>query len=138
MPNLSFPSLTGLTDLAEALSDAGRTTEALAVVERVEPSEAGWLTPELLRVKGTLLLLQNTPAAPEAAEDRFRQAIDVARQQKALSWELRAATSLARLLRDQGHSADATALLKPVFERFTEGYDTADLKAARALLDALR
>jgi Tetratricopeptide repeat len=94
-PNLNFPFLTGLTELAEALSDVGRTSEALALLEPVKPSEAGWLTPELLRVKGTLLLLQNTPAVPEAAEDHLRQALDVARQQEALSWELRAATSLA-------------------------------------------
>jgi predicted ATPase len=93
---------------------------------------------ELVRVKGELLLLQGAPGAAAAAEDHFRQALDWARRQGALSWELRAATSLARLLRDQGHSADARALLKPVFEGFTEGYDTADLKAARALLDALR
>jgi predicted ATPase len=54
-----------------------------------------------------------------------------------LSWELRAATSLARLLRDQGRSADATALLQPVYDRFTEGFATADLKAAKALIDDL-
>ena len=72
------------------------------------------------------------------AEDHFRQSLDWARRQSALSCELRAATSLARLLRDQGPSADATALLQPVYDRFTEGFDTADLKAAKALLDALR
>jgi predicted ATPase len=54
-----------------------------------------------------------------------------------LSWELRAATSLARLLRDQGRFADAMALLQPVYDRFTEGFDTADLMTAKALLDAL-
>ena len=55
----------------------------------------------------------------------------------ALFWDLRAATSLTRLLSDQGQSADAIALLQPVYDRFTEGFDTADLKAAKALLDAL-
>ena len=78
------------------------------------------------------------PGAGAAAEDHFRQALDWARRQGALSWELRAATSLARLRRDQGLSADATVLLQPVYGRFTEGFDTADLKAAKALLDALR
>ena len=73
-----------------------------------------------------------------AAEGHFRQALDWARRQAALSWELRAATSLARLLSDHGRSADATALLQPVYDRFTEGFDTADPKAAKALLDTLR
>jgi predicted ATPase len=72
------------------------------------------------------------------AEDHFRQALDWARRQGALSWELRAATSLARLLRDQGRSADALALLQPVYDRFTEGFGTANLKTAKALLDTLR
>ena len=94
--------------------------------------------PELLRVKGELVLLQNAAAQAAAAEDYFRQARDWARRQGALSWELRAAASLARLLRDQGRSAEALALLQPVYERFTEGFDTADLKLARALLDDLR
>jgi len=71
-----------------------------------------------------------------AAEDCFVAAIDVAREQGALSWELRAATSLARLLRDLNRSADALALLQPVYNQFTEGFDTADLKTAKALLDA--
>jgi predicted ATPase len=78
------------------------------------------------------------PGAAAAAEDHFRQALDWARRQGTLSWELRAATSLARLLHDQGRSADAMALLQPVYDRFTEGFDTTDLKAAKALLDALR
>ena len=70
-------------------------------------------------------------------EDHFRQALDWARQQGALSWELRAATSLARLLHTQGRSADGLAILQPVYERFTEGFDTADLKSAKGLLAAL-
>ena len=70
------------------------------------------------------------------AEDHFRQALDSARQQGALSWELRAATSLARLWNGQNRRTEALALLQPVYDRFTEGFDTADLKAAKALLDA--
>jgi len=76
-------------------------------------------------------------AAAAAAEGYFRQALDWAGRQGALSWELRAATSLARLLNDQKRSADATALLQPVYDRFTEGFATADLKEAKALLDHL-
>ena len=73
----------------------------------------------------------------ETAEDLFRQALDGARRQEALSCELRAATSLARLLRDQGRSADAIACLQPIYDRFTEGFGTADLIAAKQLLDDL-
>jgi predicted ATPase len=92
---------------------------------------------ELLRVKGELLLLQGGSSAAATAEDHFRQALDWAHRQGALSWELRAATSIARLLRDQSRAADALALLQPIYDRFMEGFDTADLKAAKALLDAL-
>jgi predicted ATPase len=100
-------------------------------------SQSRWAIAELLRIRGELLLLQGAPGAAAAAEDHYRQALGWARRQGALSWELRAAISLARLLRDQGRSADAVALLQPVFDRFTEGFDKADLKAAKALLDAL-
>jgi predicted ATPase len=100
--------------------------------------EGRWPIAEFLRVKGELLLLQGASAAGAAAEDHFRRAIDWVRRQGALSFERRAATSLARLLRNQGRSADATALLQPVYDRFTEGFDTADLKTAKALLDALQ
>ena len=101
-------------------------------IVRSEHTEERWVIAELLRVKGELLLLRGAPGAAAAAEDHFRQALDWARRQGALSWELRAATSLARLWRDQGRSADAMALLQPVYERFTEGFETADLKAAIA------
>jgi len=100
----------------------------------MDRSQSGWLVPELLRIKGELLLLQGTTGTTEAAEDLFRQALNVARQQEAISWELRAATSLAQLLRNQGRTDDAIACLQPVYDRFTEGFDTADLKRARALL----
>jgi predicted ATPase len=97
-----------------------------------------WLIAELLRIKGELLLLQGGSSAAAMAEDYFRQALDWARRQGALSFELRAATSLARLLRDQGRSADALALLQPIYDRFTEGFETADLKTAKALLGTLQ
>jgi predicted ATPase len=101
----------------------------------MEQSEVGWLTPELLRLKGELLLLQRTSAGAETAESLFRQALDGARRQEMLSWELRAAASFARLLRHQGRPADAIAYLRPVYNRFTEGLGTADLIAAKQLLD---
>jgi predicted ATPase len=127
--------------LAEALGRAGQIAHGVAAIDeaivRSKHTEERWAIAELLRVKGKLLLLQTASGGTAAAEDLFRQALDVARGQGALSWELRAATSLARLLQDQGRSADALALLQPVYDRFTEGFDTADLKAARALLDTL-
>ena len=126
---------------AEALGRAGYIADGLAAIEeaisRAERTEERWAMAELLRVKGELLLLQGAPGAAAVAEDHFRQALDWARQQGALSWELRAATSLARLLHTQGRSADGLAILQPVYERFTEGFDTADLKSAKGLLAAL-
>jgi predicted ATPase len=128
--------------VAEALGRAGEIEEGLALVgsaiTHTERAGERWLTPELLRVRGELLLSQNAAGAAAVAEDHFRHALGWAHGQGALSWELRAAISLARLLRDRGRSADAAAILRPVYERFTEGFDTADLSAARALLDALR
>jgi predicted ATPase len=88
-------------------------------------------------VKGELLLLQGAPEAAATAEDHFRQALDWARRQGALSWELRAATSLARLLRDRDRIGEARDLLSSVYGRFTEGFGTADLQAAKQLLDKL-
>jgi predicted ATPase/DNA-binding winged helix-turn-helix (wHTH) protein len=127
--------------MAEALGRAGQITDGLAVIEEAidhsESTEERWAIAEMLRSKGELLLLQGAPGAVTAAEGYFRQARDWACRQGALSWELRAATSLARLLSDQDHSADARAVLQPVYERFTEGLDTADLRAAKVLLNEL-
>ncbi len=135
-PSSSFQFLTGLSELADALAHTGRIAEGLVLLEaEIERSETSWLTPELLRLKGELLLLQGTPSAAERPEALFRQALDEARRQGALSWELRAATSLARLKRDQGRSANAIACLQPVYDRFTEGFGTADLITAKQLLD---
>jgi predicted ATPase len=116
-----------LRALAEALAGAGEVAEGLATIdEALARSE---------RNKGELLLLQAGSDAVLSAEDHFRQAIDWAGRQSALSWELRAATSLARLRRDQGRSKEARELLAPVYARFTEGFETADLRTAKALID---
>jgi hypothetical protein len=136
--NFSYQSLIGLTELVESAVDSGRIAEGLALVEAgIDQSEAGWVTPELLRLKDELFQLQGTPASADASEALFRQAQDGARRQGTLSWELRAATSLARLLRKQGQSDHVVAVLQPVFNRFTEGFGTADLVAAKQLLDQL-
>ena len=130
-----------LLELAEALGRVGDVPRGLATLDRAldrtERTEGRWYVAEFQRIRGELLLLGGAPGAAAAAEGHFRQALDWARRQGALSWELRAATSLARLLSDQGRSTDATALLQPVYDRFTEGFNTADLKAAKALLGAL-
>ncbi len=137
-PDFSFRALSALTETAEALGQAGRIAEALPLVESgLDQSDGGWVTPELHRLKGELLLSQSAPAVATTAEDLFQQALDEARQQNALSWELRAAMSLARLRRDQGRAADAVACLRPVYDRFTEGFGTADLMAAKQLLSEL-
>jgi predicted ATPase len=131
-----------LSEMAEALGRAGQIAHGLTAIdeaiERCERTEEHWVMSELLRVRGELLRLQDAPAAAAAAEEHFWRALDWARRQGALSWELRAATSLARLLRDQDRPADAMALLQPVYDRFAEGFDTGDLKAAKALIDVFQ
>jgi predicted ATPase len=94
------------------------------------------MDPELLRLKGELLIALD-PGAKADAEVAFCQAIDIAQRQSSKSWELRAATSMARLWRDQGRRDEARELLAPVYGWFTEGFDTLDLKEAKALLDEL-
>jgi predicted ATPase len=125
-----------LTELAAGFARAGQAADGLAAaeqaIERSEQTKARWLFPELLRIRGELLLLQAATGATAAAEDHFRQAHGWAQRQGALSLELRAAMSLARLPHRHGGAADA--MLQSVYDRFTEGFDTADLKAARALL----
>jgi predicted ATPase/DNA-binding winged helix-turn-helix (wHTH) protein len=125
--------------LAEALGRAGQIPGGRAAIEeaivRSQHNEERWAIAELLRIRGELLLLQGGSGAAAAAEDHYEQALDWAHRQGALSWELRAATSLARLWRDQNRSTEAIALLTPIYHRFTEGFETADLKAAKALID---
>jgi predicted ATPase len=138
-PEASFqPDFTQfLGELAEGLGRAGQIAQGLEAIDealaRSERNEDRWCVAELLRIRGELLLLQGGPEAAAAAEDHYQQALGWARRQGALSWELRAAMSLAQLLRDQNRSAEAIALLAPIYNRFTEGFETADLKAAKAL-----
>ncbi len=125
---------------AECLEQHGNFDEALtaletAVVHCERTGDAIW-EPEAHRLIGDLLLRRN-PSAADRAEVSYRRAIERARSQEAKSWELRAATSLARLWRDQGKPAEARGLLAPIYGWFTEGFDTADLKDAKALLEEL-
>jgi len=105
--------------------------DALQIAERTGER---WFEAELYRHKGQLLLRQGRI---EAAEGLYRKALSIAVEQEAKLWELRAATSLARLRRDQGRHAEARDLLAPVYGWFTEGFDTPDLKEAKAVLDEL-
>jgi predicted ATPase len=125
---------------ADCLEKQGNTDEALTALEAavVHFERTGNVTwePEVHRLMGDLLLRRN-PSAPDQPEASYRRAIERARVQEARSWELRAATSLARLWRDQGRPADARDLLAPIYGWFTEGFATLDLKEAKALLDEL-
>jgi predicted ATPase len=109
-----------------------RLAEAAALVEKTEER---WATAEMHRLRGMLLLATNEH---DTAEDSFKQALAVARRQNAKFWELRAATSLGRLWRDQGKRNEAHDLLVPIYGWFTEGFDTRDLRDAKILLDKLR
>jgi class 3 adenylate cyclase/predicted ATPase len=129
-----------LSSLAMAYAELGQPDDAWRCVddaiEKVERSKEKWCEAEVHRVAGEIALksqMQDT----ERAETYFDRALAVARQQQAKSWELRAATSLARLWRDQGKPQQARELLAPVYGWFTEGFDTLDLKEAKALLDEL-
>jgi class 3 adenylate cyclase/predicted ATPase len=123
---------------AAACEMAGQIEESLILSEEafqiVERTGERWLEAELHRQKGQLLLQQGHPAA---AEELYRKALRIAREQEAKLWELRAAVSLARLRRDQGRHAEARELLAPVYGWFTEGFATPDLREAKALLDDL-
>ena len=129
-----------LSYLAFGLGKAGRPQDGLEVVEEGLASVAKTGEQiehtDLHHVKGELLLVQNPPDVAEA-ERCFHTAIEIARQQSARSLELRATTSLARLLAKQGRRDEARAMLAEIYNWFTEGFDTADLKDAKALLDEL-
>jgi predicted ATPase/DNA-binding winged helix-turn-helix (wHTH) protein len=136
---ICYPEFMGV--LAEGLAGRGQLSEALATIDearaRAERGGERWYIAELLRIKGELLLQLAGDQPIPAAEACFLGAIDVAQEQGALFWELRAAISLARLRMRQDRPDDARRFLAPVYDRFTEGFDTADLRAAKALLDDL-
>jgi predicted ATPase len=136
---MRYPDLLGV--LAEGLAGLGRLAEALATIdEALEWSNSAgelWCVAELRRIKGELLLQQMGERSSAAAENCFYEALEVARQQGALFWELRIALSLARFRVRQDRHEDARQVLAPVYERFTEGFETEDLRFARAILDSL-
>jgi predicted ATPase len=138
---LSYPEFMG--SFALALAGLGRLDEAHDAVCKAIEAAGGrddgeqWYVPELLRIKGEVLLRQISNQAVQAAADCFAQAAEMARGQGALFWELRAALSAARLRVRQKDRAGAAQILQPVYDRFTEGFDTADLTAAKSLLKTL-
>jgi predicted ATPase len=97
----------------------------------------GWYAPELFRIKGEVLLQQGAGQLALAAEECFDRAAQMAHEQGALFWELRIALSVARLRVSQGRHHEARAPLASVYERFTEGFATADMQAARIMLEGL-
>jgi predicted ATPase len=129
-----------LVPLAEVAGHAGQVEEGLRLLTEalvsLEISGRGDLLVEAHRLQGELLLRQAVPDATQA-EACFQQALAIARRQQAKSWELRAAMSLSRLWQQQGKRAEAHELLAPIYSWFTEGFDTADLQEAKALLEEL-
>ena len=127
--------------LAEGLAGAEQLTEALATIDealaQADRSGQHWCITELYRVKGELLLQEAGDQSIPAAEDCLQRALGIAQEQGALFWELRAALSLARLRIRRDQQDDARRILAPVYDQFTEGFETADLKQARALLEQL-
>jgi predicted ATPase len=128
----------GLGMLAQALHAAGALADALHAIDEAlalaQRQHELWIEPELYRIKGAVLQEQDATAAAHC----FERAIAVARERQTRSWELRATTSLTQLWAEQGEGNKGYDLLAPIYGWFTEGFDTPDLKDAKALLDALR
>ncbi|HTV27529.1 MAG TPA: winged helix-turn-helix domain-containing protein [Xanthobacteraceae bacterium] len=128
-----------LAELAAALAASGRIDESLTEIDGalrfVEETNCRWFIPEILRTKGEILLRKAADRSAPSAEDCLNQAAEMARVQGALFWELRIALSLARLRVAQSRPDEARQTLAPVYDRFTEGFETADLLAAKQLLD---
>ena len=126
--------------LAQGLAELGRFDEGLKqidkTIEHVETNGDFCYMPELLRVKANLVLSMPRPKT-DAVENCFTQSLEWSRRQGARAWELRTATDLAAFWASRGRSAEGRALLQPVFAQFTEGLDTADVKAAGDLLARL-
>ena len=129
-----------LSHLTKAYAELGQFNDAWRCIGEaltaVETTKERWFEAELHRIAGEVALLSPEPVAAKA-EAYFERALAVARQQQAKSWELRAAMSMARLWRDQGKPQQARELIAPVYGWFTEGFDTLDLKEAKALHDDL-
>ena len=129
-----------LPHLARAHAELGQFEAAWHCIGEAmtaaETTKETWCEAEIHRTAGEIALMSPEPDAAKA-QAHFERAIAIARAQQAKSWELRAATSLARLWRDHGKRQQARDLLAPVYGWFTEGFDTADLKEAKALLDEL-
>jgi predicted ATPase/DNA-binding winged helix-turn-helix (wHTH) protein len=127
--------------LAEALGRIGAISRGHATVDqalmRSERDEERWYMAEFLRIKGELLRLEDTPRAMREAQEQFRRSLECARQQNAPSWELRTSISLARLYQGQGQFVEARDALAPIYSLFKEGFQTTDLKTAKALIEAL-
>ena len=131
--------------LAQAYGRAGQAEEGLSVLAEalalVEEIGERYYEAEIYRLRGELLLVQGNQVEAETsihqAEGCFRHAIEVARRQQAKSWELRATTSLARLWREQDKQEEARESLAEIYRWFTEGFDTADLREAKVLLEQL-
>jgi predicted ATPase/DNA-binding winged helix-turn-helix (wHTH) protein len=128
-------------EYAEGLRLAGRVAEGLQIVDKAlamcERDEEFWCIAEVLRIKGELLQAEGSAAAEAKAEELFRQSLDWAHRQEALSWELRTALSLARRYQKSGRRREARNLLAPIYGRFIEGFETADLRHAKVLIDEL-
>jgi predicted ATPase len=126
--------------LAETCSRVGEVEEGLAALAEalrvVEETGIGFYEPELHRLQGELLMARG-PENPSDAEASFRQAIAIARRQGAKSLELRTILSLSRLYLRQGRRVEARPMLAEIYGWFTEGFDTADLQEAKALLDLI-
>ena len=130
----------GLSLLGKSYADLDQPDDALRSVNEakdvIERTEDRWCEADVHRIAGEIALRSPQPDAAKA-EAHFERALAVARQQQAKSWELRAAMSMSRLWRDQGKPQQARELLAPVYGWFTEGFDTRDLKEAKALLEEL-
>ena len=135
-----YPVMLGT--LAQGLAAAGHVAQALATIDETlaksERDEERWWIAELLRIKAELILLPEGADAAPRTEAHLQDALAWTRRQGALSLELRCATDLARLWHQQGRPAAARDLLAPIYARFTEGFATVDLEAAKALLESAR
>jgi predicted ATPase len=129
-----------MAHMARAHAELGRFDEAwrhiVEALAAVEKTGETWCESDIHRIAGEIALLSSEQDISKA-QTHFERALAIAREQKAKSWELRATTSMARLLRDHGKGQTAREILAPVYDWFTEGFNTRDLKEAKALLDDL-